>query len=172
MHELMSPSTHVGRKTDRDDYETPPDLFGPAHAFYQFDVDCAASAELAKLPDFYSIERSFLAATPMEFVDKMCWLNPPFTMKEEFLKQVVRLRNIARGFVCLVPNNARECDWWRELVWPMADEIISLTPRVNYLLDGKPLKNGVPFSSCLVVYRPRLDAQYGTPRETIWRWKK
>lgn len=163
-------STHVGRVTDRDDYQTPDELYLPTHRFYQFDVDCAASEELTKCPIYYSAENSFLTCDPGELSLKRCWLNPPFSKKEEFLARVVELRNIASIFVCLLPNNARETNWWT-YVWLHADEIIDLAPRVNYLLDGKRLKHGVPFSSCLAVFRPRLEALYGFPREILWRWE-
>jgi len=163
-------STHVKRTTARDDYETPAHLFGQVHSFYQFDVDFAASAENAKLPNYYSEQRSFLSAPPLEVTGMRAWLNPPFMLKDQFLAHVVKLRNDFELAVCLVANNARETDWWREWVWPHADEIISLSPRVNFFLDGKEVR-GVAFPTCLAVYRPRLAAKYGAPRETIWRWK-
>lgn len=168
--EVIELSTHVGRVTDRDDYETPNDLFSLVSRFYGLCVDCAASESTAKCQNYYSTERSFLTADPNEFLGAHCWLNPPFSMKEEFLAHVVSLRNDARIFVCLLPNNARETNWWT-YIWLHADEIISLSPRVNYFLDGKPLKNGVPFSSCLAIFRPRFETQYGFPREIIWHWK-
>lgn len=163
-------STHVGRVTDRDDYVTPGELWSGVQLFYQLDTDCAASAENAKCSRFYSAQDSFLTAHN-ELDQRRCWLNPPFSMKEDFLAHVVAVRNIASIFVCLVPNSARETEWWQDSVWPHADEIISLTPRVNFILDGVLVK-GVAFPSCLVVYRPRLpNVFYGTPREIIWRWK-
>ena len=164
-------STHVGRVTTRDDYETPEELWKPIQDFYQLTIDCAASVSLSKFPIYYSEENSFLTCDGRELLGQRCWLNPPFSLKEKFLARVVEVRNIASLFVCIVPNNARETDWWREQVWPHADEIISLSPRVNYFLDGKEVK-GVPYPSCLVIYRPRLNAVYGAPREICWRWKE
>lgn len=164
-------STHVGRTTKSDDYETPPDLFDWLNDHYRFNVDCAAHATNAKLPDFYSENRSFLTAQASDFAFKRCWLNPPFGMKEVFLRRVVELRQLAEVFVCIVPNNARETDWWRDYVWSYADEIVSLSPRVYYHLNGTPQRN-VPFSSCLVIYRPRLNPNSGlSPRESVVRWR-
>jgi hypothetical protein len=164
-------STHVKRTTTRDDYETPSALWNILNEIYRFDVDCAASPENAKCKDFYHMGRSFLTAPESELESKRCWLNCPFSQKDLFLSQVTHHRQITDIFVVIVPNNARETDWWNQYIKGFADEIVNLTPRVFYELDGVPQKN-VPFSSCLAIYYPRLlGADYGLPKETYWNWK-
>lgn len=163
-------STHVGRTTDKDHYETPEALWVKLQRDFEFNVDCAASLENTKCADFYSLERSFLTAPVSEFRFKRCWLNCPFSQKLDFLSRAALIRSVADVVATIVPNNARETDWWWLWVKNHADEIVNLSPRVYYELDGVPQKN-VPFSSCLVIYYPRIvGAHYGPPRETYWQW--
>ena len=172
---------HISRTTTRDDYETPVELFARVSEVFGFDWDLAASDSNHLCPNYYTEQRSFLENFSYVPRGASCWCNPPFSLKDEFLKAILELRKWARHVVFICPNNARETDWWREFVWEQGDEIISLSPRAQFLLDGKrpmrtdakgkTVESGAGFSCCLIVYRPRIPgAIYGPPRELIWQW--
>lgn len=161
---------HIARTTKRDDYCTPLALFNKIDAVFRFGWDAAASAE-NKLCERYFSERDASALESAWNTNTAVWCNPPFGNKEPFLEKAIAFRNLNRAVVFLLPNNARESLWWRDLVWRHADEIVTLTPRVNFEIDGKPAR-GVAFGSCLAIYYPRIPGcEYGPPRESVWRWK-
>ena len=156
---------HITRNSDRDDYATPDELFSRIDDCFDFDLDAAASVENTKCKRFNSDSEE------LHVWGGRVWCNPPFSKKEYFLGKALEYRNYAKVAVFLLPNNIRETECWRKYVWEQADQIISLTPRVDFLLDGK-VKKGVGFSSCLVVYYPRIAGiNYGASRETIWNWR-
>lgn len=181
---------HVTRTTDINEYETPPELFNKLNQIVGFDIDLAASAENSLCDDFCD------DLLTVEGLDKSAgligWLNPPFNNKEKLIRFcLLELRQIFREIWLLIPNNARETEFWQTYVWPEADEIISLSPRLNFLLNGeRPVKknkdgsiyynekgetehSGAGFSCCLVVYRRRIPGVwYGSPKESIWNWKE
>lgn len=179
----MSNQPHVTRidsSPERDNYETPWELISAIeYSFGRFDVDIAADEKSAKADKYYS---DILSQRGDE--GERLWCNPPFSAKETFFEWAIKYRQLHQHIIFCVPNNARESDWWLKYVWPEADEIFSLTPRVQFLLNGeRPLrmdakkgkwvKSGVAYSSCLVVYRPRLpNALYGPPKETPWNWQR
>ena len=161
-----SKQPHVARITARDDYETPPRLFNALDAVYDFEVDAAAEEKNALCDAWFA---DALAADWSIY--KRIWCNPPFSNKEAFLQHALKFRNKTAWIVFLLPNNSRETKWWRSLVTTQADYVISLVPRVNYFLDGREIK-GVPFSSCLAIYYPRLKSiYYGNAQELTWEWK-
>jgi hypothetical protein len=142
-------------------------------------LDAAASQANSIAPDYLGLEDP--EVFPGCFGDALkhphwgrwgkVFCNPPFSLKEEFLARGVASRYINDLILFVLPNNSRETSWWRQYVL-LADEIINLSPRVNYYLDGKEVK-GVGFPTCLAIYRPRIDGvDYGLPKELYWRWRE
>ncbi len=153
-------------KTSKDDWETPPELFLPLDKVFKFNYDAAASKENTLCNKFN--DDAFNTSWGS---DKRIWCNPPFSAKEGFLKRALEFRQKNQHIVFLLPSNARETEWWNDIVIPYADEIINLIGRVNFRSNGKPT-NQCNFPSCLVVFRPRLEEViYGYPNELYWDWR-
>lgn len=164
---------HSGRTTKKDNYETPPELFSAINRVFRFSVDAAASEENHLCRNYFTEERS---ALEIQWTDRV-WCNPPFSMKETFLEHGIGFRNNCEVIVFLLPGNSRETQWWRRYA-RQADQIINLSPRVNFNLSGESPKNertgrssGAGFPCCLLVFFPRLKAEYPEPSEIYWRWK-
>lgn len=167
--------TRVNKGSQGDCYETPWALIKLLETvFGKFTLDVCASAGNAKAKRFFTEEEDGLKQTWSGRV----WCNPPFSMKEEFLRKVMRERNRCEVIAVLLPNNARETEWWRYNVWYLADEIITLTPRIQFTINGrrpvrinaagKEVVSGVAYGSCIAIYRPRFSrVTYGPPREYI-----
>ena len=164
----------INRGAHGDLYETPWEVIWLLRdVLGDFTLDVCASPENAKAPKFYTEEDDGLA---QPWHGKV-WCNPPFSMKKEFLRCAVESRQDCESIAVLLPNNARETDWWRQFVWEQADEIITLAPRVQFTINGKrPVRlhnnkttqSGVAYGSCIAVYRPRFHTvRYGCPREYI-----
>lgn len=158
---------HIKRITTRDDYCTPDALFYKLNKLWKFDFDLAADSQNTKCKNFFSEANS---AEQFDHANAACFCNPPFSNKEMFFDIALKYRNQNNTFVFLVPNNAREASWWKKYVWNQADQIITLSPRVNYFLDGEQ-KGSCAFGSCLVIYYPRLRGLGLATIETIWNWK-
>lgn len=157
---------HVSRSSDRDDYCTPFALYQQLDSVFKFSHDMAATRDNRLTIRYFS---DSLIISDWNRIGSL-WCNPPFSNKEEFLKRGVEARDTNIVTVFIVPNNARSTEWWRTYAL-QADQIINLTPRVNYFLDGKEAR-GVAFDSCLLVYYPRIPGvDYGLPRELYWKWK-
>lgn len=175
----MAKQPHVTRLTsdpgyDRDDYETPPELFKKLDDCFRFDLDAAASVSNAYCSEYWSKggEPDALEGDDWDCVRALSiFCNPPFSKKEEFLKRGIASRNDNYVTVFLLPNNARSTKWWNDYI-VHADLLINLTPRVNYCINAIE-KKGVAFDSCAVVYYPRIKGiRYGLPKEVYWNWKE
>ena len=169
----MGKQPHTARTTDKDYYETPPALFAQLNHVYRFTLDAAASDENHLCKRYFTEENSALENKWTGSV----WCNPPFSIKELFLGYAISQRQHCNQIVFLLPGNCRETGWWN--TWArQADEIVNLSPRINFLIDGKPPVNertgrpsGAGFPCCLLVFRPRIPgAQYGEPREIYYKW--
>lgn len=171
----------ISRTSDRDDYCTPLELWQALDDHFRFNFDAAADhLNVRGCSEFFGMRTgencNALGYCGDALVEnwaggRRIFCNPPFTKKEKFLKRGVEARSKNEITVFLVPNNARECRWW-ETYALQADEIINLTPRVNFFLDGERV-SGVKFASCLLVYRPRINnINYGVPKEIYWQWNR
>ncbi len=173
----MTKQPHVTRLKsdpgyDRDDYETPPELFKLLDESFKFGFDAAASSDNALCPVYFSQkgEGALLSGERWQ-LGKSIFCNPPFSKKDAFLEVAITYRNCNVVTVFILPNNARSTEWWRTYGL-QADLIINLSPRVNYCINGIE-KKGVAFDSCVAVYYPRIwDIDYGLPKEVYWQWKE
>ena len=152
--------------TDRDERETPPELFrfitartGPLI------LDVCATRANTKCDSFLSLENGHDGlAVPW---GHNFWMNPPYSDVETWAYKAVNeaAGNKVRGVV-LVPA-ATETAWW-QVLWNEACEVAFLAPRVRFLKDGVPM-GSPPFGSAVFVLGPRLVT--GPPRAELLRWK-
>lgn len=154
----------------KDEWETPKELFDPLNAIYGFNLDVAATEENTLCPQYLK-DSLYSSWDHTDLFNINVWCNPPFSYKEAFIDRALSFRQDISFAVFLLPNNARETNWWNELVVPYADRIINLIGRVNFNYKGVPAKN-CNFPSCLVEFRPRLlKVSYGAPSEIYWDWR-
>lgn len=135
----------VYHRSQRDNWETPPDIFTPLHAEFGFTLDACAEAHTAKCPRYYTIADDALKQ-PWEGV---CWMNPPYGGKvERWLKKAYESSLAGATVVCLVKSST-DTRWWHELVQPYA-EVRYLKGRPKFV--GAP--SGAPFAASVVIFRP------------------
>lgn len=141
-------------------WRTPPELWaGPDH-------------EKDFLRDGLTVEwRDWAyALTPEQTACHSLYCNPGFSNLGPWCRHVRQETNA--GFPCgvVMAMVAPSTEWWRD--WAMvADEIVLLTPRVNFLPPPgvKPSTNN--HDNALLIYRhgpPRLG--HASPRVTTWQW--
>ena len=157
---------------DTDERETPRELFDFLTARYgHLRLDVCATRENSKCSDWYTVESNGLDDSWWQ----PWWCNPPYS---GIAAWVEKAKTATAPGLMLVPL-AAETEWWRE-AWSTATECAFLSPRVQFLKDGRPImtldkrtgkmkKGSVAFGSAVFVFGPRLVD--GPPRVGVLRWK-
>ena len=121
--------------TDKDNRETPPELFAQLEARWHFDLDAAACHENAQCRVYYTQDGcwgkqtsdgidypcrphklSDLDGLTGSWKDRRVWCNPPFSDLRPWVEKA--WASEANLVVMLVPANRTEQAWWQELVEP------------------------------------------------------
>lgn len=129
----------------RSDWATPQDLFGELDREFHFTLDACATPENAKCPAFFSPEQDALKQPWSGTV----FMNPPYGREiSTWVRKAYHEAKKGAKVVCLLPART-DTAWWHEHVMKAAD-IRFLRGRVKF--GGS--KNGAPFPSAVVVFRP------------------
>lgn len=137
-----------------DDWETPAVIYDALNQQYNFTTDLAANAKNAKTAKFYSVERSFLVEENMlaTVIDDISWINPPFSLAEEFFAQVAKASRQGARIIGIFKSSNMETGTWQKYILPTANWILQPARRVNYVGAGK----SAPFPSAIIGWN--LDA--------------
>lgn len=119
----------------RDDWETPPELFGLMHERYHFTVDACAHERNKKLYRYWSKEQDGLE---QPWAGERVWCNPPYGVKEipRWIDKAVKEQEAIT--VMLLPSRT-EMLWFADLMRHCSD-VEFLRRRVPFWLDGQ--RNG------------------------------
>ena len=127
-----------GNIPDRDEWETPKELFDKLNEQYNFVLDCCAKMNNAKAPLFS--DNFKLWNEP----NLMCWMNPPFSKANEMFDLFFKLVNTG---VAIYRCDNLETKIWQDVILPNSDWIFIPKGRVVYEgMNG----NGSRFPSALI----------------------
>lgn len=142
-------------------WRTPPEIIHPLRVEFRFDLDAAADAELAVVPDYLTD-----ALTVAEWPGSRIWLNPPYgRMLEPFVRRACAEAAKHKTVVALIPFRCRAA-WWHEAVIGRAFEVRCVRKRIRFLRpDGSRPKLTGSCDSCVVVWLPGATA---ATRLTSW----
>lgn len=137
-----------------DRWITPAWLFDPLMAEFNFDLDAAADAETARLPN-YLTDALNVDVWPGERV----WLNPPYgRMIAPFVRKAWEQAELGKLVVALIPFRCRAAHW-HECVIGKATEVRCIRKRIKFQRpDGTTPTLTGSCDSCLVVW---IGAQNG-----------
>ena len=136
-------------------WETPQWLFDELHEEFNFNLDCCANANNAKLPNYCSEEhRNFFQHT--RIVGGAMWMNPPYSKPYHFIKRAWDWSKEDDSiYVCLVKVDP-STRWWA-IFWDYDNhcpkpgcEIRFLPRRLKFERNGVPGATS-PFASAVVV---------------------
>lgn len=104
---IVTPAAPHRKGQGKDNWRTPEEFFLYVQRRFNvtFEADCAASKENALCPLFCTEERSFFSTPDSFFIDRVCWLNPPFSQMKEFTDRVIHLTNKGATIFMLVPGS-------------------------------------------------------------------
>lgn len=169
------------RTLGRDDWTTPPEVYGPVDALMRFDLDAAAGSAAEARADRYidpatdALSVAWRDYCPRPRKDRVpaVWLNPPYgrTVGDWMAKAA---EEAATGLiVCvLIPANT-DTEYWHQhvVLAPSCLGVIFLGPRVRFVLPEEPdARSGAPKGHALIVYGPPRLRAPGPLRHAYWRW--
>lgn len=132
---------------ERQDFETPPDLFNLITERYgPFDIDVCANNVNTKVPHkYYSPIQDALS---QEWSGR-CYMNPPYG--HDIHKWVKKASEANAYVVCLLPSRT-DTRWFHEYILKKAVSIIFLCGRPKFWLDGQPTYNMGKFPSFIAIF--------------------
>ncbi len=136
----MKANDGTGDIPDRDEWETPYNLFRKIDSQYNFKFDCCASKDNSKA-DFYSNDFE-----GVENVYNIAWMNPPFSKARKMFNHFFK---VVKQGVAIYRCDNLETKLWQEVIIPKCSWIFILKGRVNYEGLGG---NGARFPSALIGY--------------------
>ncbi|PZL70215.1 adenine methyltransferase [Enterococcus plantarum] len=135
--------------SNKQDWETPQDLFNKLHSKYHFDLDAAASDHNAKLSNYYTADDDALSQQWQGNV----FCNPPYGRQlGKWLAKAWQeyQRDPNRTIVFLIPART-DTSYWHDYIFGKA-EIEFLRGRIKFEDNGQK-KDAAPFPSAVVVYK-------------------
>lgn len=146
---------------NRDDWETPLELFIPIHDQFRFTLDACASSENTLLYHYYT-EADDGFSKPWA---PRTWCNPPFSRKLDAIRKAAEEAQAGRLSAVLLPCDTSTV-WFRELLL-VASEVVLLSGRVQFLLGRQRTKNGNTGGNLLALFGPDIRG----PNLSIWDWR-
>lgn len=130
--------------SDRTDWETPRDLFERLNAFWQFDLDVAASDANHLCDDYYTKETDGLAHS---WAGRRVWCNPPYGKQiAEWVRKSYEETRDGRTLVIMLVPARTDTRWYHDYIQGKAAEVKFIRGRLKYTLGG----GGAKFSAVSV----------------------
>ena len=138
----MKANNGSGNISDRDNWETPQELFNKLNEQYHFDFDCCANVKNYKC---YHYANDFELGIPFNgCYSTSGWMNPPFSMA---CKMFIHFFQTIKHGVAIYRCDNLETGIWQKVIFPNCDWVFFPKGRVNFEgLDGM----GSRFPSALI----------------------
>ncbi len=140
----MKGNDGTGNIEERDDWETPKELFDLLNEQYEFNFDCCAS-EKNKKCDFWHDNFKKVGTEEAGLSDNsIAWMNPPFSKADAMFRHFFEV--IKRG-ICIYRCDNLETKIWQDIILKHATWVFIPKGRISY--EGKVGK-GSRFPSALI----------------------
>lgn len=135
--------------SNKEDWETPQELFEELNKEFNFEIDVAASDENAKLPKYYTKKKNALN----EVWEGNVFCNPPYG--KQLAKWVKKAhdeyeRDQNRVIVLLIPART-DTSYWHDYIFGKAI-IRFLRGRLKFEVSGQAAINAAPFPSAVIIF--------------------
>lgn len=142
-----------------DHWFTPSRYVAPLNREFLFTLDVAATAESAKAPRYFDIQKNGLAQS---WARERCWMNPPYSDITPWAEKALNESQMYGALVVGLLPAWTDRAWWHEYVEPYrrmhAVEVRFIRGRIKFGFPGNPegagAHSGGTFPSCLVIWRP------------------
>jgi phage N-6-adenine-methyltransferase len=136
--------------SDRQDWETPPDLFKRYDDKYRFTLDVCATPENAKCREFISPEVNGLL---WDWTEYRCWMNPPYGREIGQWVRKAYIESTKGAFVVALLPARTDTAWWHN--WVIGPNPQHPYAQVEYLrgrIKFVGAKSTAPFPNAIAVY--------------------
>ena len=130
--------------SNKDDWETPQDLFNRLDEEFYFTLDVCASDTNYKCKEYITKEEDGLAT---DWGKETCWMNPPYG--RQITKWVEKAYGSKAMVVALLPART-DTKWFHDFIYNKA-EIRFIKGRLKF--SGS--KNSAPFPSMIVIWKTK-----------------
>lgn len=146
VNEALASTAHLS--SEKDEWATPQDLFDKLDAEFGFTLDVCATAANAKCADFFdhnALDRDWVG---------VCWMNPPYSEIDLWMRKAYESAQAGATVVCLVPSRT-DVGWTWE--WARHGEVRFVSGRLHFV-DDEGHTGPAPFPSAIVVFprEPRV----------------
>ena len=140
--------------SERNDWETPPDIFERCNSIWHFNLDAASSDENALCDRHYTLKDDGLNLSWGGSQGRV-WCNPPYGREiGKWVKKAYEESLLGTIVVMLLPART-DTKWFHDYVL-RADEIVLLKGRLKFRINGVE-QNSAPFPSMLVRFGGSLN---------------
>lgn len=138
--------------SDKQDWETPQELFDNLNNEFDFELDAFASDKNAKCKHFFTERDDSFQKDWTKY--KSIFINPPYTSKvqDEVLKKINdTISSNWRGVIVLLIPARTDTKRWHDYIFNKADDIRFIKGRLRFEVDGIP-RGSSTFPSAVIVY--------------------
>ena len=144
-------SKDIIKTSNKDDWETPQQLFDKLDAIYRFTLDPCSTHTNAKCKKYYTKEDNGLSKS---WKSEVVFMNPPYGRDiKKWIKKALDESILGCTVVCLIPART-DTTYWHDYIFPNAANIEFLRGRVKFEVDGKS-KDPAPFPSAIIVFQQK-----------------
>ncbi len=159
----------VHYSSNKDEWETPPEIFDPLDAEFDFDLDPCATKENRKCQIYFDVHHDGLNGNRLwsDRGFKSAYVNPPYSNLKGWISKCRMESQHGMTVVMLIPARTDTRAWHGYIYdaehWRFRNgvEVRFLKGRIRFLENGEPAisrKTGkpqsAPFPSCIVIFRP------------------
>lgn len=143
-------NTDVMFSSDKDDWETPDDLFERLDDEFNFTLDVCAHHENTKVLRYISeVDNTFDTDWRERSEGGACWMNPPYGRKmAPFMHRALQQSVNNKLTVVSLITARTDTDMWHTYVMKCADQVRFIKGRLTFKGASAP----APFPSCIVIY--------------------
>ena len=156
----MSLSYKAIMTSDKQDWETPQELFDNLNNEFDFELDAFATDKNAKCKHFFTKRDDSFQQDWTKY--KSIFINPPYTSKvqDEVLKKINDTISHSgwRGVIVLLIPARTDTKRWHDYIFNKADDIRFIKGRLRFEVDGIP-RGSSTFPSAVIVYDRRTILQ-------------
>ena len=149
--------------SDRDDWETPQELFDKLNDEFHFQLDPCATTLTAKCLNFFTKEEDGLKQNWSKY--KSIFMNPPYGSEiSKWLKKANETAQTGATVVCLVPARTDTKWWWKYCQDKNEDcdgayaAILGVKREIRFIKGRLKFsgKGSAPFPSAIVILEPAI----------------
>lgn len=134
--------------SNKQDWETPQELFDRYNMLFPFVIDLAASDHNALTPIYYTEEINALKQNWHD-IGGWCWLNPPYGRGlKEWVRKAAEEVKLGAKIVMLIPART-DTSYWHDYIFGNQDCMVDFL-RGRLKFSGS--KNSAPFPSAVVIW--------------------